>query len=121
MPRPFKMFAKGRVRPKHTPGKMNKLEEEYSRLLEIEQAQGHIIWWAFEAIKFRIAEKKCWYTPDFLIMRPDGELEIHETKGYMEDKSLIKYKVFVDKYPFNLVLIYKKPKKEGGGFKYVEM
>ena len=61
--------------------RMNKLEAMYAAHLEALRRAGKIIFWRFESAKFRLADRT-WYTPDFYIMRQDGTLEIHETKGF---------------------------------------
>ena len=38
-------YAKGRTRPKHTPGEMNRLEKEYAEHLEFRRILGEINWY----------------------------------------------------------------------------
>jgi len=66
--------------------RMNKLEARYSGHLELERRAGRIVFWRFESLKFRLADRT-WYTPDFYVMRADGGIEIHEAKGFWEDDS----------------------------------
>ncbi len=59
---------------------MNKTEAEYAGMLEERKARREIAWWKYEAITFKLADDTR-YTPDFAVMLPNGEFEIHETKG----------------------------------------
>lgn len=78
--------------------RMNKLEAMYAAHLEVLRRAGKIIFWRFESAKFRLADRT-WYTPDFYIMRQDGTLEIHETKGFWEDDARVKIKVTAEQFP----------------------
>ncbi len=80
------------------PGQMNGLETRYSQVLEARKSSD-VEWWAFEAIKLRLA-KKTFYTPDFLVMLKDGTLEVHEVKGFWEDDARVKIKVAASLFPF---------------------
>ena len=78
--------------------RMNKLEAKYAAHLEIQRRAGKILFWRFESVKFRLADRT-WYTPDFYIMRPDGSIEIHETKGHWEDDARVKIKATAEQFP----------------------
>ncbi|MDR3353374.1 MAG: hypothetical protein LBO00_10330 [Zoogloeaceae bacterium] len=55
------------------------------------------------------------YTPDFLVLLPDGVLEIHETKdGYIREDGWLKLKVAAGMFPFRFFLCQKATKKDGG-------
>ena len=66
--------------------KLNKTEAEYMRMLardaDIASATPH-------AIKFSISipGKRCWYTPDVMVVRTSGIIEIHEIKGAWEEED----------------------------------
>jgi hypothetical protein len=79
---------------------MNKLEERFSFYLETLKRAGEIVWWAYEPIRLRLATNKTTYTPDFLVMTKDLELQVFETKGYWTQASRIKTKIAADMYPF---------------------
>lgn len=85
-------------RPRHTPGVMNKREARYSLELEARRRAGEITAWAFESIKFRLADRT-WYTPDFTVWHNDGRLECIEVKGFMEDDAAVKWKVVQELFP----------------------
>ena len=94
---------------------MNGLEQEYAGLLELRRHAGEVVWWAFEAMTFRLADDTR-YTPDFAVMLADGQMEIHETKGHWEDDAKVKIKVAASMFPFRFFALRKRPKKEGGGW-----
>lgn len=102
----FKFRALGRLKR----GEMNKTESAYAQHLELLYKAGEIVWYKFEAIKFRLADS-CFYTPDFVVMKPDGTLECHEVKGFWMDDARVKIKVASDTYPFTFLAI-KKNKKQ---------
>lgn len=103
----FNQFAKGRI-PRRVAGQMSSTEVKYASLLEARQTKGEIIWYKYEGLKFRLADKT-FYTPDFVIQLPNGELEVHEVKGFWLDAARIKIKVAADTYPFKFIAItYKK-------------
>ena len=114
-----RLFAKGRLKS----GEMNKTEAAYAQFLESEKQAGRVAAYWFESMKLKIADGKCWLTPDFLILRPDGSLELHDTKGspavFMDDAK-VKMKVAASQYPFPVFVVYPRPKKDGGGWTYEE-
>jgi len=113
------MWATGRRRQKQ-PGEMNSTEKEYASQLEALLQAGEILWYAYEAIKLRLA-KKTWLTIDFFVMTRDGVLEAHEVKGgFWEDDARVKMKVAAEKYPFRIIAAQKVAKKHGGGWKVEE-
>ena len=109
------LFARGRMRA----GTLNKTEQTYRDYLESELRAGRIAAFWFESIKLRIAEPACWYMPDFMVLRPDGNLELHEVKGapkIFQDDAKVKVKVAASAYPFRLFVVYPRRKKDGGGW-----
>ena len=96
--------------PRHPLSKLNKTEAEYLLILkacmqagEIEHIFGH------EDIKFRVGEERCWYSPDFCVIR-QGQLEIHECKGgFVRDDARVKFQAAKKMYPqFRWVWAQKK-------------
>lgn len=117
--RSTKTFALGRLKQ----GEMNKTEKAYQRYLDERMVAGEIIWWRFEGIKFRLADNT-FYTPDFAVMLPNGEIEIHETKGslsFIQDDAKVKIKIAADIFPFKFKLIAPMAKKNGGGWEIKEV
>lgn len=89
--------GKARGRPVGV-GKMNKTEQAYAEHLEGLRIAGQIVWFAFEAWRFRLADRT-YYNPDFIVMTSDGFLEAHEVKGHWEDDARVKIKVAAQKHP----------------------
>lgn len=100
-------------------GQMNKTEAEYARHLELLKRAGEIVYYKFDGVNLRLADKT-FYKPDFLVMRTDGSIEIHEVKGYWQDDAKVKIKVASDLYPFKFLAVYKKTKKDGNGWEFEE-
>lgn len=110
-----RLYAKGRLKS----GQMNRTEKAYANFLEGEKHAGRVVSWWFESIKVKIAEDVCWYSPDFLILRPDGTLELHEVKGspaIFADDAKVKVKACATQYPFPVFVVFPKKKSSGGGW-----
>ncbi len=93
------------ARPRRRPGEMNSLEGRYANQLEADRLAGLILWFEFEAVKLRLADKT-FYSPDFLVLKADLSIEVHEVKGgHWEDDARVKIKVAAEKYPFRFVAV----------------
>ena len=88
-------------------GRMNKTEQDYARILELRKSAGEILWFEFEPVKFRLADKT-FYEPDFMVMLKTGEIEIHEVKGFWMDDAKVKIKCAAEKFPFRFIAVQKK-------------
>lgn len=97
-----KMQALGRLKS----GSMNQTEQAYSLHLEALKQAGEVVWFKFEGLKFRLADKT-FYTPDFAVLFADGRIEIHEVKGYWTDDARVKIKVAAGMYPFQFIAVKK--------------
>lgn len=97
------------------PGQMNGLEKAYAEHLTTLIAAGEVLEFWFDCVKLRLADK-CFYTPDFFVMMADDTIEVHETKGFMEEDAAVKLKVAADKYPFIFKLVKRLAKRDGGGW-----
>lgn len=106
-----KSFALGRLKV----GERNKTESAYELHLEARRAAGEIVWFRFEGLKLRLADNT-FYTPDFAVMRSDGQLECHEVKGHWQDDARVKVKVAAEMYPFRFIAVKARPKRDGGGW-----
>ena len=105
-----KVFALGRMKS----GQMNRTEAAYVRELEKLKQGGEVVWYRFECLKLKVADGKCWYSPDFLVMTSTGELQLHEVKGskaIFQDDAKVKCKVVSTDYPFRLFVCY--PQRTG--------
>lgn len=105
------MYAKGRLKA----GVMNGTEQAYHEHLAQRQHAGEISWFKFESMTFKLADDTR-YTPDFMVMLADGQLQAHEVKGYWTDDARVKTKVAASLFPIEFIAIKKKAKKEGGGW-----
>jgi hypothetical protein len=83
-------------------GVMNGLETKYAQRLEMLKYQGEILWYAFEGMKFRLADKT-FYTPDFMVLTADNQLKAFECKGHWLDDARVKIKVAAEMYPIQFV------------------
>lgn len=105
------MYALGRLKA----GAMNKTEQAYANYLESNRVQGDIAWFKFEGVKLRLADNT-FYTPDFAVMKADGQMQMHEVKGFWQDDARAKIKIAADMYPFEFIAVKAKAKKDGGGW-----
>jgi hypothetical protein len=118
-------WMKGRARPRHVPGTMNKTEEAYAAHLTEQVALGNIAAWMFEPIRLRLASNTH-YTPDFLVQCNDATMELHEVKAcrasgafLCEDDARVKIKVAAELYQmFGFIMAGKLPRKSGGGWRF---
>jgi len=94
------------------PGVMNRLEADYAMHLELRKRAGEIEWFAFDAVKLRLA-KATFYEFDFFVMLSNGELEAHEVKGHWEDDARVKIKVAASMYPLRFLAITRPSKEKG--------
>ena len=106
------------ARPRREPGKMNKTERSYSLTLKARVQAGEVAYWGFEAVKLRLADRT-FYTPDFMVLLPDGLIEFHEVKGswnapHQED-ARVKIKVAAETHQYALFVAV-TPIKKGGGW-----
>jgi hypothetical protein len=82
---------------------MNKLEAAYALGLEAQKRAGRIQGYWYEGITLKLGPD-CRYTPDFLVILEDGEVQLHEVKGHMRDDAAVKLRVCVERYPFRIFL-----------------
>jgi hypothetical protein len=98
----WRVRARGR-RVRHH-GVPNKTEAAYAQHLKLLQQAGEVEWYAYEAVKLRLAPKT-FLTVDFFLMLANGDLEAHEVKGFMEEDARVKLKVAAALYPFTFKLV----------------
>jgi len=80
----------------------SKAEQRVANWLTIEQHAGRIREWRYEAITLSLAEagERCRYTPDFLVVLPDGRFRLVEVKGpYCRDDARVKFLAAQQQYP----------------------
>jgi len=106
-----RMYALGRLKT----GERNKTEAAYELFLSGLVSAGAVAWFKFEGVKLRLADNT-FYTPDFVVMDSDGQIEMHEVKGFWQDDARVKIKVAADMYPFRFIAVKPRAKKDGGGW-----
>jgi len=94
-------------RPRHASGEMNGIEKAYAAHLESRRVCGEIIDWKFEALKLKLA-RATYLMLDFLITMPDHRLELHDTKGHMEDDAAVKLKLAAEMFPMFRIVVVKR-------------
>lgn len=109
------MYALGRLKT----GAMNKTEQAYGAHLELLRQSGYVAWFKFEGVKLRLADNT-FYSPDFAVMLTDGQMQMHEVKGFWQEDARVKIKVAADLYPFEFIAVKAKAKKDGGGWSVEE-
>jgi hypothetical protein len=98
-----KYYGKGRTQKRSNSG-MNQLETRYLAHLEMLRAAHEILWIGYEAAKLKLAANT-FYTPDFMVMTKDLQIEFHEVKGFWEDDARVKIKCAAEKFPFRFLAI----------------
>lgn len=78
---------------------MNKLERARAIDLEAMKRTGQIVEWWYEKWTFKLADDTR-FTPDFVIQKASGALEVEEVKGFWREDARVKLKVFVAQFPF---------------------
>lgn len=84
---------------RHRPGRMNKTEALYEKTLLARKMAGEIHDYKFEPVKLRLADST-YYTPDFLVVMADGEIWLHEVKGFWRDDARVKFKTAAEAFPW---------------------
>lgn len=105
------VMALGRLKA----GAQNRTEAAYEETLQAMARAGEVAWYRFEGLKLRLADNT-FYTPDFAVMRADGQMECHEVKGRWMDDARAKIKIAAEMYPFCFLAVTVRPKKDGGGW-----
>ena len=116
---------RAKARPRQPKQGMNKTESAYADRLGGLLAQGMIEAFQYEPIRLKLAGGTCTYTPDFMVVMPNGEIEFHEVKAatskgviLAEDDAIVKIKVAAELYwMFGFRIFAKLPIKIGGGSK----
>lgn len=103
-----KLLALGRLKA----GKLNKTEAAYELLLKSQLEAGKVAWYKVEGVKLRLGDNT-FYTPDFAVMLANGQMEMHEVKGFWRDDARAKIKIAADLYPFRFIAV---TKARGGGW-----
>jgi len=105
------MARASNTRRRHVAGQMNRTEHQYAQHLDIRKAAGEILEWHFEPLKLRLADRT-YYSPDFMVILPEGWIELHEIKGFWEDDARVKIKVAAETFPYFRFISIKRVKEE---------
>ena len=84
----------------------NKLERDWGAMLKLSST---VVRAEFEAIKLRLADHT-YYKPDWFVVRKDGTIELHETKGFMREAARVRLRACAERYPEFLFVLVTKPK-----------
>lgn len=88
-------------------------EANYARYLEFLRESGKIANWLHEPTTFLFVKEQSSYLPDFLVTLINGEIEYHEVKGWMDDRSSNKISLMRKYHPEKkLVLVRSKEYEE---------
>lgn len=99
----FQGLSKGNV-VKRGLGLMNKTEARYADMLEEMKEKREIVAWWFEPFSCYLTMpeegKRVRYTPDFMLLYPDGETVIVDVKGngVNNEASLVRTKCAAEKF-----------------------
>jgi hypothetical protein len=83
-------------------------EANYARYLNWLKKSGKVASWEFEPKTFifeAIQRGTRAYTPDFRVVLPDGQVEWHEVKGWMDDKSKTRLARMAKYYPEEKIVL----------------
>lgn len=96
------MKAKWKAKERGVPNGLEKrhFDEQIKPLL----ATGHFVWSGYECWSFSLTNdggQKIQYTPDWVMLRKDGTIVIHEVKGGVwRGDSRLRFKLAADRFPF---------------------
>ena len=109
----MRIRARGRTAGRKTG--MNKTEAFHAIVLEARKRNGEIHDYRYEGMTLRLADRTT-YTPDFLVIMPGGEIELHETKGFWRDDARVKIKVAAEAFPWFVFRSFVFEQKHGQFF-----
>ena len=114
-----RLYALGRLKT----GELNRTEQAYAQTLEAQKASGEVLWYAFDSVKLRLANNT-FLSVDFFVLTRDFKLQAIDVKGSMAiitDDAKVKMKVASEKFPWEFFYAIPISKRDGGGFKLVEV
>ena len=75
-------------------------ERLYNAYLQGQLSSGIITWFWYHPFRIVLqAKPRIQYEPDFLVLLPGGDYEVHEVKGHFREKDKIRFKLAVAKFP----------------------
>ncbi len=109
-------------------GELNRTEAAFARTLDVEIAAGELVRYWVEPFSLRLSSpptgQPARYTPDFLLLRPDGEVWIVDVKGGGpgNEAAFVRLKCAAELYPlWRFFLVRAKSSRQGGGFSWAEV
>jgi hypothetical protein len=86
------------------------IERLYAQRLDVLKAGGLIQCWDHECVSLKIGAGQAWYTPDFRVITPAGEIEFHEVKGHMREAARVRFLAARLRYPEHRFVMYGRQK-----------
>lgn len=117
----FDALSRGKVTAR---GEMNRTESAYAAELDAMIAAGQLLRYWFEPFSLRLSNppkgQPARYTPDFLLLFPDGRTVIVDVKtssGFDDFASGVRIKCAAEQFPlWEFWRVRRKRKKDGGGW-----
>jgi len=84
-------------------------ERAHAELLELQRRTGKIVSWEHEPGRFffdGIRMGTTSYLPDFKVVYPDGRVEYHEVKGWLDPKSVTALRRMAKYFPAVVVRLF---------------
>lgn len=97
-------------------GRMNQTEARWARILD---ASEHVAEWWYEERKFRYGADNAWHTPDFVVLRSDGRMEVHEVKAFCTDAGRTRFKAAAGRaWEYRWIMVEQRSKTSPWTVKY---
>jgi hypothetical protein len=116
----FSGLSKGRVTAR---GEMNRTETKYANELQLRKLAGEIVDYWFEPFSLRLSSppegQPARYTPDFMVLMPDGLTVVDDVKGTGPDDlaAIVRIKTAAERFPlWKFRIVKQQTKKSGGGW-----
>jgi len=108
---PMRAVAKGETER----GRMNNTESRWAAVLE---AHEDVLDWWYESYRVRYGGSG-YHTPDFLVLRMDGSVEVHEVKAHCTDAGRTRFKAAAETHwCFRWVMVVQKGRRQPWQCKY---
>lgn len=121
----FSRLSKGRVSAR---GEMNRTETKYANELTVRKLAGEIVDFWFEPFSLRLSSppegQPARYTPDFMVLMPDGLTVVEDVKGTGPDDlaAIVRIKSAAERFPlWKFRIVKQQTKKAGGGWEIREV
>jgi len=96
-------------------GRMNQTEARWAAVLD---AHEDVLDWWYESYRVRYGDSG-YHTPDFLVLRMDGSVEVHEVKAHCTDAGRTRFKAAANEHwLFRWIMVVQKGKRQPWTVKY---